>query len=358
MRKTIFLLLLIYFGLTIISSAQTSTSYSKKPQTALDFLTLPLDSRAAGIGDMGIGTPADAYSHQYNPSKYLFGTAKGGLSLSYSPWLRNLVKDMHIAAISGYYLIDSLQAISSSFRFFAMGEMDFYDEHSTYTGSRSPYQLAFDVAYSRKLSKYLGASIAFRGALADLYPATAGYKNAWGLGADLSFYYNRDLELGGLPSKFTAGASLTNIGTKVSFQKNGSSYFMPMAFKLGTALTSEFNDENALMIGAEISRSLVPTKAENLDDSSISGLFSSIGEGNLRSIVWALGAEYNLSNTLFGRFGYHHESKEFGNRKYLTFGAGLMYQNFNFDFSYLVPTGDHNNSMGNTLRLSVAFNFN
>jgi hypothetical protein len=341
----------------IISLNAQDKSYSKNPQTALDFLTLPMDSRSAGIGDVGIATPTDAYAHQHNPSKYLFGQAKSGLTLSYSPWLRNLVKDMNILALSGYYVIDSLQSASASLRYFSMGDMDFYDDLLQYTGNRSPYQLAFDVAYARKLSQYFGGSIGFRYALADLYPSTSGYKKGWGFATDLSFYFQKDIMLGKIPAKLTAGTSLNNLGTKVSFQKNGSSYFMPMFFRLGAGLTAGLNEDNSLMLVGELLRSLVPTKADKLDDSSISGMFSSISEGGFRSIVWALGAEYSYRNMLFARFGYHHESEECGNRKYLTFGTGIVYKIVHFDFSYLAPTGSRHNSMGNTLRLSTAIDF-
>ena len=343
------------FSFMTLTSYSQEVTYSRGPQTALDFLVLSIDSRSSAMGDIGIATTADGYSHLHNPSKYLSGDNKGGVAFAYSPWLRNLVKDMNIAALSGYYVFDTMQSLSTSFRYFAMGDMEFRDESAQYTGSHSPFQMSLDVAYSRRLSQYFSASITFRYALANLYPAVSGYKKGHGLAADLGVFFQKGLEIGKLPSKITAGASLSNLGTKVSFKKESVGYFMPMEFKLGAGLATNFDKQNSLMLAGELSRSLVPTKNDKLDDSSISGMFSSIGEGNFRSIVWALGAEYNWSNILFGRMGYRHEgAKSVLNRKYLSFGAGFAYNVFSFDFSYLIPTGERNNSMGNTLRLSIA----
>lgn len=338
-------------GLTVAGISQERAV----PQTALDFLTIPMDARSAGIGDIGVGTTPDAYSHQYNPAKYLFGdNMNAGVSLAYSPWLRNLVKDMNLASVGGYYVIDEMQSVSASFRYFSMGDMDFYGSDLSYTGSNSPYQLAVDVAYARKLSQYFGVSVALRYALADLFPKDAGYKKGWGISGDLFIYFNKNLELGTLPSRITAGLSLTDIGSKVSFHENDSSYFMPMSIKLGAGLTTNFTEDHKLMIAGELLRSLVPTSRDKRDDSGFGGMISSIEEGSFRSIVWSLGTEYGFKDMLFGRMGYHHESERWGNRQYLTFGAGIRYKIVQFDIAYLVSTGMKHNSMSNTIRLSLA----
>lgn len=351
MKKIYLLLITVIISLPNIYAQSTQ---SNNVQTALGFLTIPTDARSAGMGDMGVGTTPDLYSHQYNPSKYLFGKSDASIMASYSPWMRKLVNDMSLSTIAGHYRLDSLQSLSASFRYFAMGDMKFSDDNAAPMGEKTAYQLSFDAAYARKLSQYIGGSISFRYALSDFYPSTSGYKKGWGLAADLNVYYQRDVTIGNMPSIVTAGTSITNIGTKVSFHNDQPSYFMPMMFKLGTSVTSQLDNQNSLMLGGEIGRSLVPTRADKVDNSAIGGMFSSIGEGNFRSIAWALGAEYAYRKILFARTGYFHESKQFGQRQYLTFGAGLVYKIIHFDFAYLVPTGERYNGLANTVRLSLA----
>lgn len=325
-------------------------------QSALGFLNIPSDSRSAGMGDLNVGTPVDPYSHQYNPSKYLFGDVKAGFSLSYSPWLRNLVKDMNLSGISGYYKLDSLQSVSASFRYFSMGSLRFTDGNNTqFIGDKTAYQLSFDAAYARKLSQYFGASVTFRYALSDFYPSHEGYKKGWGVAADLNGYFQKDLTLGSMATMVTAGAGITNIGTKVSFKDGaGNSYFMPMMFKLGGSLAGQLDGDNRLMVGLELGRSLVPSSADKRDESSLSGMFSSIGEGDFRSLGWSFGAEYGYKQMLFARAGYHTESDAYTSRDYLTFGLGLKYNIAHLDAAYMIATGNKNDAMANTLRFSVA----
>jgi hypothetical protein len=352
-RKLSVLLLLMITGLVSLQAQSNGASY--EPQTVLEFLDYSIDSRSSAMGAAGIATSGDIYAYNNNPSKYLFDNVKGGIGVSYTPWMRNLVKDMFIMSVGGHYIIDSVQSISASCRGFSLGNITFRDQQGERTNSANPYQLSFDAAYSRKLSEYFSASIAFRASMADLFQRVDGYNVGYGVTGDLSVYFNKGITFISLPSKITAGASLTNIGTKVSFRKNSGSYFMPAAFRLGFALTSNLDNDNSLMIAGEMMRSLVPTKVENLDDSSIGGIFSSISEGNWNSMGWSIGAEYSYSKLIFGRMGYHYESELHGMRQNLAFGVGMALNFFNLDFSYLVPTGSYNDSMGNIIRVSLAF---
>lgn len=351
--KKIFLTITAALVVSLGYSQSTSKVYRETPQGALDFLLLPMDARSSALGESGVGTSSDLYSHFYNPAKYLFGTADAGVSVSYSPWLRNLVKDMNISSVSGFYRLDELQTISASFRYFSMGDMDFMDEESVFMGNNDPYQLAFDAAYARKLGEHFGASLTFRFAYADLYPSYGDYKKGWGVAADLNAYYNRNLDLFGKSSLLTIGAGLTNIGTKVSFYKDGDDYFMPMNLKLGAALGMKIDEENSISLNGELSHSLVPTEEKDRDKSSVSAMFSSFGKGGLSSIIWGIGGEYGYKETLFARMGYYHESEKRGNRQSLSFGAGVAYKIAHIDIAYIVPTGLKDDAMGNTLRFSI-----
>jgi hypothetical protein len=347
---------LLFFGLGVFGlHAQHRTVAT--PQTALDFLTIPMDARAAGLGDMGVGTTPDHYAHQYNPAKYLFegaqaGHTKFGAFLSYTPWARNLVKDMNLTHIGGFYRFAEQQSVSASIRYFAMGDMDFTDENGAASAPGiSAYQMAVDAAYALMLSQYAGLSVGFRYAQANLYPKE-GYKKGWGVAGDIAFYYHRPLQIGSIPTLFTFGASLTDIGTKISFRDDAGSYFMPLAFKLGAGLTGAFGKSHKVMLAAELQRSMAPTSEEDRARSTMGGFIASFGNGAAPG--FGIGAEYGYRDFLFGRMGYHHESAGWSYRRYLALGVGGVYKIVHLDVAFLVSTGLAHDAMDNTLRFSLA----
>jgi hypothetical protein len=361
--KKITTLLILALGAASLHSQDRATA---TPQTALDFLTIPMDARAAALGDMGVGTTPDHYAHQYNPAKHLFGTspqsspqgreqreeAKAGAFLSYTPWARSLVEDMSLTHLGAFYRIDERQSFSASFRHFAMGDMDFSNDDGAPTSPGiAAYQLALDAAYARLLSPHIGFSVGFRYAVADLYPRD-GYRKGQGVAADVAFYFHRPLQMGGVPSLFTLGASLTDIGTKIAFRDGAESYFMPLTFKLGAGLTGTFGENHKVMFAAELQRSMVPASEKDRERSSIGGFIASFGNGAAPGL--GVGVEYGYRDFLFGRMGYHHESAAWSYRRYFTLGAGGAYKIIHLDIAYLVSTGIAHGAMDNTVRFSLA----
>lgn len=352
--KKITTLLLLALG---ASGLQAQNKTVTTPQTALDFLTIPMDARAAGLGDIGVGTTPDYYAHQHNPGKYLFeGTqtrySKAGAFLSYSPWARNIVKDMNLTQAGGFYRFSGQQSVSASIRYFTMGDMDFTDENGAINAPGiSAYQMAVDVAYAHLLSQYAGLSVGLRYALANLYPKE-GYKKGWGVTGDIAFYFRRPLQTGDIPLLLTFGTSLTDIGTKVSFQDDAGSYFMPMTFKLGAGLTGTLTERHKLMLAVEMQRYMVPASEEDRERSTIGGFVASFGNGVPPGL--GTGVEYSYRDFLFGRMGYHHESAGRPSRRYLTFGGGIVYKSIHLDIAFLVSTRITHDAMDNTVRFSLA----
>jgi hypothetical protein len=327
------------------------------PQTALDFLTIPIDARTAALGDIGVGTTPGPYAHQYNPAKYLFGDAqpnstKSGAFLSYSPWARNLVKDMNLTHLGGFYRFADRQSLSASIRYFAMGDMDFTDENGAVSAPGiSAYQMAVDVAYARSLSQHFGLSVGFRYALADLYPRE-GYKKGWGVAGDITAYYYRPLHVAAIPALLTVGASLTDIGTKISFRDEAGSYFMPLTFKLGAGLTGTLTEDHKVMLAAELQRSMTPVSENDRERSTAGGFIASFGSGVPPGL--GVGVEYAYRDFLFGRLGYRHESAAWSYRRYFTLGAGGVYKIVHLDIAFLVSTRIAHDAMDNTVRFSLA----
>ncbi|MDL2283170.1 type IX secretion system outer membrane channel protein PorV [Odoribacter sp. OttesenSCG-928-G04] len=359
MKKIVFTI--AFIAGIMCARGQESDAYNLT-NTAMTFLTIPSDARSAGMGDMGIATGASNYAHQNNAAKYLFMDAnrRGGVNIFYAPWLRNLVKDMSVAGVSGFYRIDDLQAASASFRYFSMGDLKFVDDNQAQTGSSSPYELALDLAYSRKLGHNYSMSVAMRYGASSIASGTNtyyNYKTAHVLAFDLTGYYKKDLFLFGMDSELGIGYGLKNIGMKVKYAE-GRKFFLPAELKVGANLAANLDKHNGLSLGLEVGKYLVSSDPEDLDKSMFSGIGASFSDGGqFKELVWQVGMEYNYNKVVFLRAGYFYENEDRGNRQYLTFGAGLAYKVLHLDGSYLVTTSGTKNPLENTFRLSLSVDF-
>lgn len=346
----------------LLGKAQETGASYNLANTAMTFLTIPVDARSGGLGEMGIATTPDNYSHQNNAAKYVFldGDKKGGINLYYAPWLRNLVKDMSIAGISGFYRIDNLQTVSASFRYFSMGELKYSNEDQQVTGNHNPYEMALDVAYSRKLSESFSMSLGLRYGVSNVageVDAFFEYKTAHTVSFDLNAYYRKELSLLGMNSVWGVGAGILNIGGKVKYGE-GRDFFLPAELKIGTNLSTVLNENNSLSLGLELGKYMVSSQGDDRNESVFSNIGASFSDGaQMKEILWKAGLEYGYNDFLFVRAGYSHESEEKGDRQYLTFGAGVVYKMFHLDGSYLVPTSGRMNPLENTFRISMGVSF-
>lgn len=343
--------------------------------TTAAFLRISPESRGSAMGDAGIATSADVYSQYWNPAKYATIEDKFGLGVSYTPWLRELVNDIGLIDVTGYYSFDDVQTLSSSLRFFSMGEINGTDIHGYPTKDIEPTELAFDIAYSRKFSDYWSGAVAFRYIRSDLY---GGLDDALYAGnafaADIATYYKNDeLVLGGYRSIFSFGANVSNVGSKLSYTKGQTSLFLPTNLGIGTSLEMQIDDYNTITGTIDMNKLLVPTPANSGDDEaddlrneeieqmgSLEGVFRSFGDApggfkeEMQEIMWSLGLEYTYDNAFSVRGGYFHENENKGNRKFFSVGAGFKMNVFALDVSYLVPV-DATSPLANTLRFSLSF---
>lgn len=359
--------------------AQTSTTGANYISTAVPFLTITPDSRSGAMGDVGVAISPDINSQHWNPAKYAFIESKMGFSVSYTPWLRDIVNDINLGYLVGYKKLDEMQAISASLKFFTLGNIVFTNDDGFEQGTRSPNEFALDMGYSRKLSDNLSAGIVFRYIRSDLTsgqyvggePTHAG--NAFA--ADLSVYYRKSINISKYDCLWSWGANVSNLGSKISYVKGSEKDYIPTNFKLGTAIKTNFDKSSYITLSLDINKLLVPTpNASEIvdqqgsvtvggygsDKSVISGVFSSFTDApggfseEIKELMWSLGAEFMYQNQFAVRAGYFNESAEKGNRKYFTAGVGLKYDKFIFDFSYLIPT-TQNNPLQNTIRFSLGF---
>ncbi len=358
------------------AAAQDKVDMFNPESTSVTSQTIAPDARAAGMGDIGVATEADVNSQYWNPAKYPFCISRAGVAVNYTPWLRQLVSDMDLAYLAGYYRIGDYSAVSASLRYFSMGEVYFSDDDSNMT--ITPYEMSLDVAYSLMLSEKFSIAAALRWIYSDLtYTYSDESSPGSAFAADIACYYQNYFNIGYRECQLGLGLNISNIGSKISFGGDDNSEFIPTTLRLGAALTVPIDDYNRFTVSAEAYKLLVPTypkqeedettedyqqrvQKEYYDVSSIGGIFKSFHDApngfkeELQEIRWGLGAEYTYNDQFSIRAGYHNESENKGNRKYFAFGAGFKMKVFSLDAAYVVATAK-SNPLDQTLRFTLAF---
>lgn len=349
--------------------------------TGVTSLGIAPDARGASMGDLGAATEPDANSQYWNPSKYAFAYSRGAVSLNYTPWLRNLVNDIFLADLSGYWKLgaDDNQAISASLRYFSLGEV----VSSNTDRTLNPYEMSVDVGYSRKLSEKFSMGIVLRYIYSDLGFGASEVDQSTGasaFSADISGYYTTYPIIGRNECQWSWGWNISNIGTKVSYDGGENPAFLPTNLKIGTSFMFPLADYHTLAIGLDLNKLLVPAKPRRsdfvdgiegeeeyitkLEDwrnmSPITGIFKSFSDApggmkeELREITWSLGAEYSYNNQFFLRAGYYYESEYKGNRQYFGLGAGFSLNVVRLDASYMMATAQ-TSPLDQTLRFTLTF---
>ena len=360
---------------TVTATAQDDKlSEFNQVEHAVISQTIAPDARAAGMGDVGAATDPDVNSQYWNPAKYPFCISRAGLSLNYTPWLRQLVNDIDLAYLSGYYRIGDYSAISGSLRYFSLGEVITANETMTV----NPYEMSIDVAYSLMLSEHFSLAAALRWIYSDLrYDYSEDSAPASAFAADIAMYYNNYFNMGNRECQLGLGLNISNVGSKISYYGDDRSQFLPANMRLGLSLLVPVDEYNRFSINADANKLLVPTVPrqeegessadyqervirEYSDVSAISGIFKSFGDApggfkeELQEIQWSVGAEYVYHDQFSLRAGYHHESQNKGNRKYFTVGGGFRMNVFSLDVGYVISTAQ-SNPLDQTLRFTLAF---
>lgn len=401
------LLLLIVFALTFKSYAQETTvvvpneNSSSVITTGIPFLLIASDARAAGMGDMGVATSVDAFSQQWNSSKYAFSEAKSGIGVSYTPYLSKLVNDIFLGNFTYYNRLDERSAFAGSLRYFSLGEIEFVDGPDDTPRPQKPNELSLDASYALKLTDQFSMSVLMRYLRSDLRLQVEGQdiSAASTFGVDLSGYYQSEEEAySDFNGRWRAGFAIQNIGPKFKYDEGGQENFQPTNLRLGTGFDFIFDDYNKVSVTAEVTKLLVPTppqlgtevvfddlngngvydedsdtlisetdnvifRGKSQDVNFLSGIFQSFGDApggfseELKELTWSLGAEYVYQDSFAFRAGYFNESEEKGARKFLALGAGFKANVVNIDLSYLFSASKVQSPLENTLRFSLTFNF-
>lgn len=397
-------LLMLMSGMFTTAYAQGGWTLSKGDAplntvgSAVTFLMLSPDARAGSLGDLGVSTSPDANSMHWNPSKYAFIDSEMGFSINYTPWMQSLVNDINLLNAVGYRRIDKYSTVAASLTYFSLGEIQFTGSTGEDLGIYKPNEFAIDVTYSRKFSKKISGAVSPRFIYSNLTQGQdvggASTHAGTSIAADVSMFYTTPLEFKSISGgTFNFGVNISNIGQKISYSDaNTEKDFIPTNLRIGPCLTLEVDDYNTLSFMVDFNKLLVPTSPIYSDStdaatgeyiilhgmdpnvSVVSGMIQSFYDApgyyddetgdmilspfveELREIQISGGVEYWYDKQFALRGGYFYEHATKGNRKYFTVGAGLKYNVFGLDFSYLIPIGQRN-PLENTLRFSLVFDF-
>ncbi len=404
MKNQILILFTLVFAHQIFAQTVVlpNTNDSRVITTGMPFLLIAPEARGASMGDMGVATSVDAYSQNWNPSKYAFSESKQGVSLSYTPYLTKLVNDISLGYLTYFNRINERSAFAFGFRYFGLGEIELVQDEFSTPLVVKPNEISIDGSYSLKLSEQFAMSVAMRYSRSDLkIDAIDGDANAaTAFGVDISGYYQSEEQAyATFNGRTRLGFAIQNIGPKFKYDEGGQENFQPTTLRLGGGFDFILDDFNKVSVTAEVTKLLVPTPPvygtefnytdndgngeynPDTDDLGsvvtpdviidgqdpnvgfFKGMFQSFGDApggfseEMKEWTWAIGAEYMYQDSFGFRAGYFNESDEKGARQFFAIGAGFKYNVIGIDLSYLFSGSKVQNPLENTLRFSLTFNF-
>jgi hypothetical protein len=362
----------VAIGITQYAVAQISTPDELIGQqnaitTAVPFLSISPDSRSAALGDAGVASSPDANSAYWNAGKLAFIDKSKGASINYTPWLGKIVNDMKVFYLSGFLKLNQEQAIAAGIKYFDLGEISFRDVSGTSLGDFNPREFSVDFTYSRMLTENFSIGGTGKFIYSNLTGSfsgngTADARPGSGVAADIGVYYTKTFEKRANGNNLALGATITNIGSKISYTDGNNRDFIPTTLRLGAAYTVNLDLFNSITFLTDFSKLMVPTPhGSNTDASLLSGMFGSFTDApggakeEFREIMTSVGVEYWYNQAFAARLGYFNEAKMKGNRKYMTVGVGFRKDVFGFDVAYLVPTNKREHPLAETIRFSLLF---
>lgn len=367
-----------FVALMLITQWGWSQQNQRVITTGVPFLLITPDARAAGMGDQGVATSADAFSQQWNPAKYVFAESNQALAISYTPYLSKLVNDIFLGNLTYFKRLNNRSAWAMSLKYFSLGEIQFNDLVGgtiVNQGLERPNELTLDLSYALQLGKNFSMAVAGRYIRSDLKMTTdLDASSANTLAVDLAaFYQSQPFEMLDLATSYRGGITISNVGPRLKYDIGGQKNFLPTNLKLGSGLAFMLDTQDALTVTFELNKLLVPTPVAQYNDSGVflgyqqpdinflQGIAQSFDDApdglreELKEINWSLGLEYVYQGVFALRSGYFNESPEKGSRRFLTFGAGFGLRQMDMDISYLFSTSSVRSPLENTLRFSVTF---
>jgi hypothetical protein len=372
--------ILVFIALFIsVLFSNRITAQERVISTGVPFLLITPDARAAGMGEQGVATSVDAFSQQWNPSKYVFSESKSGFGVSYTPYLSKLVNDIFLANITYFNKNTDRSAWAASLKYFSLGDIvlnDLVAGSIIQQGVERPNELTLDFSYSLLLNTKFSMAVAARFIRSDLkISSDIDASSANTLGVDIAGFYKSDLfDFQNNKARLRLGFNISNIGPRLKYDEGGQKNFIPTNLRIGSGLNVHLDSNNKISFNLEFNKLLVPSPIAVFDENTgeilsyqqpdisfLSGIPESFNDApdgfseELKEITWGLGTEYNFQDSFALRGGYFNESLEKGSRRYFTLGAGFSLNFASIDISYLFSTSKVRNPLENTLRFSISF---
>jgi len=372
--------ILVFIALFIsVLFSNRITAQERVISTGVNFLLITPDARAAGMGEQGVATSVDAFSQQWNPSKYVFSESKSGFGVSYTPYLSKLVNDIFLANITYFNKNTDRSAWAASLKYFSLGDIvlnDLVAGSIIQQGVERPNELTLDFSYSLLLNTKFSMAVAARFIRSDLkISSDIDASSANTLGVDIAGFYRSDLfDFQNNKARLRLGFNISNIGPRLKYDEGGQKNFIPTNLRIGSGLNVHLDSNNKISFNLEFNKLLVPSPIAVFDENTgeilsyqqpdisfLSGIPESFNDApdglseELKEITWGLGTEYNFQDSFALRGGYFNESLEKGSRRYFTLGAGFSLNFASIDISYLFSTSKVRNPLENTLRFSITF---
>lgn len=344
--------------------------------SSVQMLNIAPEARGSSMGDAGVASTPDINSQYWNPAKYIRMDSKCGAALSVTPWLRNIISDINLFSLMGYYKVNDRNCVSMGIRYFSLGDLVFYSDQGDEEGSYKPNEFCIDAAYSLALSKLFSGAIALRYIHSDLgfQFDDDGYSKGNAFAADIAFYFKKPVLISGNGADIMAGINISNIGSKISYDDGVTNEYLPANLRLGVGFWYEIDKYNKIGGTVDFNKLLVPTpdygdgadyetRQAYYNQSVVSSIFKSFADSprgareEFEEVDICAGIEYTYNNMFSGRFGYHNNPDNKGGLKYCTAGLGIKYQMIDIAASYVFAVGDHqsNEALANTVRISLAF---
>ena len=317
MKKTFFLLLaLIACSLNAQEILNTGGA---------NFLTLPTDARSAAMAGSGIAL-ADNNSTIFHNAAAVFGSdTKGGVSYSYTPWMRDFTEDYKLHSLAGFYKINSRHAVLAGFRFYG------YPSITASDGSDlKPKEWAVELGYSYRIIDGLSVAVTGRYIMSSL-GAIDDCDGASTFAVDLGAFYHH--AFCGKQGDWSVAVQASNLGAKLKYLNSDEP--LPTYVKFGCAGKYAFSENHRLSLTAELAQRTQPS--------------------DISATSFSAGAEYVLMDMLALRGGYHYGDKDKADYSYASAGAGVMIYGATVDFAWLF--GDKDCSFRNSWFVSLGYRF-
>ncbi len=349
----------------ILSALIAVNSVQAQGEAAVPFLLISPAPRASALGESGAGIADDASALFYNPAGLAFQHGYE-VSLSHSSWLpqlqlsdlfyENLYFKAEVPSISG--------TIGANIIYMNYGEFNRTDESGpTVIGTFRSFEMALAVGYSTLITDELSIGTNLRFIYSKLADAGAGQEQGKGIAstvsADIALLYKpQTTGMSILDNAFSVGLNLSNLGPTMTYIDKDQADPIPTNLRLGFGYKILSSENNDLTLSLDFSRLLIrryPPSEGKKPDPFYKAIFSAWGDGGLQRVIMGTGLEYWYDKTVALRVGYFHEDEKYGNRKFLTFGGGIRYDIYGFDFSYI--SASESSPLANTLRFSVLINW-